>query len=71
MAHARESIPPVKPVHLPLQGDSTTSRRWAVWQLQMHEGHRSCFGTPERFFCTENDCPFSDECRRLRANWRH
>lgn len=71
MARARESNLPEKPVHPQYVSASATSRRWAVWQLQMARGHRSCFATPERFFCTENDCPFRDECRHLRADWRH
>lgn len=49
---------------------SFTSRRWTVWQRQLRAGHVPCFGTPERFFCDEAECPFRAECRSLRANWQ-
>lgn len=46
------------------------SRRWTVWQRQVRAGHVPCFGTPERFFCSDADCPFRGECRGLRASWQ-
>lgn len=48
---------------------SFASRRWQVWQRQLAAGHVPCFGTPERFFCTEGECPYRAECRGLRAAW--
>lgn len=49
---------------------SFASRRWGVWQRQLEAGHEPCFGTSERFFCAETDCPFRSECLGLRAAWK-
>lgn len=70
MPRTGEAILPSKG-RVPTSGHSPASRRWTVWQLQAKQGHRPCFATPERFFCTENGCPFLGECRQLRAGWRH
>jgi hypothetical protein len=52
------------------RAENTTRRRWAILRMQLEQGHEPCFSTDKRYACTDHACPWQNECRALRAEWR-
>lgn len=58
-------------------GASEVSRRALIGSevavvraVQLTRGMEPCFRTEQRLLCTEGDCEWRKECRRLVAVWR-
>lgn len=47
----------------------TGSQVALVHALQTARGEETCFRTEKRWSCTEPDCEWRRECRRLMAEW--
>jgi len=49
---------------------SFTARKWQIRAMQLQMGMEPCFSTEYRHVCRDTDCPWRDQCKVLRAEWR-
>lgn len=61
-SHQHSPAPPPK-------NAKSCSERWNIWRGQLAAGHEPCFATSQRFHCQDVDCPWREQCMRLRAEW--
>lgn len=57
--------------HLGFHGSrlAATRERWKVLYSQLSSGREPCYQTEQRLVCTDDTCPWRQDCLALRAEW--
>ena len=50
-------------------GLKASSRTQVIRDIQLRRGGEPCFSTEKRYACAES-CEWSQDCRKLRAQWK-